>query len=68
MCFVIFNLSRSPVLRLGGALALDLKRDFLLLVLSLYSFGVETDLAGARTRIPFLIVEICCWFLAGSSE
>ncbi|KAH9054306.1 hypothetical protein EDB87DRAFT_1702271 [Lactarius vividus] len=43
------------------------KRDHLLPVLSLYSLGVGADIkaAGARVRLPFLFVEVCCWGLAG---
>ncbi|KAH9167532.1 hypothetical protein EDB89DRAFT_120129 [Lactarius sanguifluus] len=37
------------------------------LILSLYSLGVGADIkaAGARVRLPFLFVEVCCWGLAG---
>ncbi|KAF8265533.1 hypothetical protein EI94DRAFT_317896 [Lactarius quietus] len=36
------------------------------LILSLYSLGVGIDIKGAKdVRLPFLLVEVCCWCLTG---
>ncbi|KAN0138432.1 hypothetical protein V8E53_003895 [Lactarius tabidus] len=36
------------------------------LILSLYSLGVGTEIKGAKgSRLPFLLVEVCCWCLTG---
>lgn len=38
-------------------------------VLSLYSLGIGADIKGAKgLRLPFLLVEVCCWCLTGLSE
>ena len=66
MCFVILNLSRSYYAK--KVPGLDHKRGPAPSVLSLYSFGVGTNITGAGARIPFSIVEIFCWSLAGCSE
>lgn len=68
-CFVIFNLSRSsPFACLYGCAGLDKECDNLVLVLSLYSLGMEGDVKRTTAHMPFLLVEICCWSLTGLSK